>query len=98
MDFQGANFRQGDKAGGVIDDDVWPSRLFLAYRNLPERVGSAHRRMLLKEARFFPSFGTAEEDQRPVGDVRQDPVGNRSVVVCEFKLGNALVGVENLLG
>ena len=54
--------------------------------------------MLLVEALARVAFGAADERQRPVDDVRQDPVGDAFVVLGQVALGEAVLGIEHAVG
>ena len=51
--------------------------------------------MLLEEALARVAFGAAHQRERPVDDVRQNPIGDLLVILGQVVLGDALLGIQD---
>src|SRR6188472_4119222 len=94
MQFEHAHLHEGDETGDIVDRYV----LFLfaldvdhyAADSVWQRAGE----MFLEEALALVAFGTSYERERPIGHVRQDPVGDALVVFGQVALGDLVFRVE----
>jgi hypothetical protein len=98
VDLERAELRERDQAGHVVDRHVLGGvALRLFDREAADRLWRAGEHVLLEEAGLAAPLGAAHQRERPVGDVRQHPVGDHREVRDELALGEALLGEQHLV-
>ena len=87
MDLENAGLHQSEKASQVLDRDG----LVIAHADpLDQILIEARPGVLLEKALLLRPAWAAQERQRPVHDLRQDPIGDLRIELSEPELGDAL--------
>ena len=87
MDLENAGLNQGEKAREVLDRH---SLVITHADPLDQILIEARPGVLLEKALLLRSAWAAQERQRPVHDLRQDPIGDLRIELSEPELGDAL--------
>ena len=98
MDLEDAHLRQADDGADVVGDQVFANLGFLLDAHAAERRRRPDLRMLQEETIAVQSLRAPQERERPAGDVRHDPAGDRFVVARDVQLRQLQIGIENPIG
>ena len=100
MDLEHTHLREADEAFRSVEGQVLFDLpvLLVGHGNAADAGRKTHADVFLKEAGFADSFGTADDAERAVGDVRQHVIGDGKVVVGQHELGHPGFGVEDFVG
>jgi hypothetical protein len=90
MNLQCTNLCQRNEIFDSVDHQVVASRIFLLDRYETNRLGSPDAGMLLEKALLVCALGTANQRQRPVSDVWQNPLCDTQVILSKLQLGSLL--------
>ncbi len=97
MDLDHAFLNQQHEIMCVAQHEIIAGLGFLFDRDALD-VLHAGREMLLEEAFAGNAARAAQQAQRPVGDMRQDPLGDAGVIFDELALGDAEIGEDHAIG
>src|SRR5215470_3792892 len=98
MNLEHPHLGEADEAALVLYIEVLATGFLLLDHHGLEVLRDAGARVLLEEASLALPLGAAEETQRPLDDVGQDPVADPVVELREVTLGQSLLGVEDSVG
>ena len=95
MDLENAGLHQSEKATEVSDRHC----LVIAHADaLDQILIEARPGVFLEEALLLRTAWATQERQRPVHDLRQDPIGNLGIELSEPELGDALILPQDPVG
>src|SRR5262245_48277156 len=98
MDFEHADLHERQKPFRILDINVLAWAVLLSDRYAPQRTRCANAGVLLKKAFSRGlTFGAANETQRPIDKMWQDPSGDLCVVIRQTQLRQPGIGIENTL-
>ena len=105
MNFEDVHLHEAHQRGQRVGDEVFADFRFLADADAAQRRRRPHLRVLHEEALVAALAAggadagrTADERQRTVDHVREDPVGDRFVVVRKVELGRLRFRKEHAVG
>ena len=99
MHFEHAHLHERDEAGEVVDQRRTLRVLPFSLTMTPSHgVGQRAGEMLLVEALARVALGAAHQRERPLDDVRQNPIGDLLVVLGQVALGESVLGIQHAVG